>query len=566
MIAAKTLTVVDEITVDKKLLSEALGKWMKSLSLPIVQREFVWESDDVRELIDSIVHDYPIGTVILWETEEDFPGSPLFDSDASGATTRTNTYIIDGQQRLTALLLVKEGWKIKREGNDISLAEPISYNPSNNKLYVSDKVGIDISLLVNAAMGDIEANQELMQTRPKDFKKAVTDIGTKIAGYPLPIYTLKTHHKISSEEREDMANEIAEIFIRVNRSGERLENLQLFLSFFAAAFTDLKKDLVDSYRNLNKKYNQQFPRWEVMNRFVFSNLGMTQNQVTRVNSFKEAIRKTKEEYSGKKSTKLHGILEKSYSSADAVLGVITHELGIYTANRMPSQNVLIPLFKWAYENKIEKEADISSQTRKKMLGWFVVASFNGLYGTKINKRIQTDLDTIVDNGSAFPLSKMLSNMKNEDVPANIRRGDLYDYYVDIFRNSAYSMLLNVILFRNKASNWAGQTVTSKDENAIHHIFPREYLRDNGITESNSVNDFANMTIISSRINSEIGDKAPSDYLPGYQKEFKDHMIPSDTRLWSTDKYDEFLDERRKLIWNETKKVLSSLSSEFDRSS
>jgi len=556
------LTVIDEISVDKKLLSEAIEKWIKGLSLPIVQREFVWEPDKIKELVDSIIRDYPIGTIILWETEEDFPGSPLIDSKESESPIRIKTYIIDGQQRLTALLLIREGWKIKREGVEIS-SEPVSYNPSNKRLYVSEKIGIDISLLVNAALGDAEVYQKLKKTHPIDSKKAVDDIGKKIVGYPLSIYTLKTKHKLSPKELEEAANEIADIFTRINRSGEPLGNLQLFLSFFAAAFKDLKKDLVGNYRSLNNKYNKEFPRWEVINRFVFSNLGMSQNQITRVDSFKKAINELKNEYS-KKTAKLHDIMNASYTAADVTLSIINSELGIYTANRIPSQNAMLPLFKWVYKNGAETAEKIPGKTKREMMGWFLVASFNGLYGNSINKRIQNDLRTVEESGvKCFPLKPLLQNMKREDIPSYIRRTDLYDYQINVFLFPAYAMLMNVLLFRKHALNWASQEVTSKPENAIHHIFPSEFLKENGYKENGMINNFNNVTIISSRINGEIGDTPPSEYLSSYDEQtLRNHMIPLDKKLWQIENYEDFLQERKRLIYDETKKLIESFSSKF----
>jgi len=43
------------------------GKYM----LPSFQRQFVWDEDDIRALIDSIINNYPIGSIILWK-----PSSP----------------------------------------------------------------------------------------------------------------------------------------------------------------------------------------------------------------------------------------------------------------------------------------------------------------------------------------------------------------------------------------------------------------------------------------------------------------------------------------------------------
>lgn len=557
------MTVVDEIGVDKKLLSEAIGKnWIRALRLPIVQREFVWDSDKIRDLIDSIVHDYPIGTVILWETEEDFPGSPIVDTDAHDSQSRMRTYVVDGQQRLTSLLLISERWKLQREGTEIS-TEPIRYNPTNRGLYVGGRVGIDISLLLNAALGDVNAIQELSKEHPGDFKRAVDDIGTRVARYPLPIYTLKTKHKLTPEEEEKAAEEIAQIFTRVNRSGERLGNLQLFLSFFAAAFSDLKKELIDSYRSLNDQFGKEFPRWEALNRFVFGNLQLTQSRITRINSFTTAIKELKEEY-GAKPAALRALISKSQRSAAVVLRLVNSELGIYTPNRLPSQNALVPLMKWAFLSGIAKSEEISAPTRRRMMGWLVVASFQGYYGSKVNTRLQTDLETVESGGGkAFPLSRLLSNMKRDDAAPTIRKQDLTGYRIDTFRSDNAAMLLNVVLFRGGATNWAGQPVTSRPENSIHHIFPREYLRANDVTDPFDVNELANCTVISSQVNSEIGDTPPADYLPTYDgKYLKAHFIPTEPRLWTIERYDDFLTARKKLIWEATKDTLQGLSKDF----
>ena len=35
--------------------------------LPSFQRQYVWDEDDIRDLIDSLINNYPIGTIILWK-------------------------------------------------------------------------------------------------------------------------------------------------------------------------------------------------------------------------------------------------------------------------------------------------------------------------------------------------------------------------------------------------------------------------------------------------------------------------------------------------------------------
>jgi uncharacterized protein with ParB-like and HNH nuclease domain len=38
------------------------------LFVPAFQREYVWKRDDAKQLIDSLIKEYPTGTMLTWET------------------------------------------------------------------------------------------------------------------------------------------------------------------------------------------------------------------------------------------------------------------------------------------------------------------------------------------------------------------------------------------------------------------------------------------------------------------------------------------------------------------
>src|SRR5713226_2319886 len=82
----------------------------RTLQIPSIQRQFVWDAEDVRDLLDSILNGYPIGAIIIWEPTSSFPSAPL----VGRKTNHSRRYVLDGQQRLTALSLVLNGWKIDR--------------------------------------------------------------------------------------------------------------------------------------------------------------------------------------------------------------------------------------------------------------------------------------------------------------------------------------------------------------------------------------------------------------------------------------------------------------------
>lgn len=44
-------------------LDEQGGFW-----LPNIQRHFVWNEEQIEKLFDSIMREYPIGTLLIWKT------------------------------------------------------------------------------------------------------------------------------------------------------------------------------------------------------------------------------------------------------------------------------------------------------------------------------------------------------------------------------------------------------------------------------------------------------------------------------------------------------------------
>lgn len=58
-------TKIATTTVEKCTLAKFFDDKAQSLRLPTIQREFVWDAEDVKKLLDSIVQGYPIGSIII---------------------------------------------------------------------------------------------------------------------------------------------------------------------------------------------------------------------------------------------------------------------------------------------------------------------------------------------------------------------------------------------------------------------------------------------------------------------------------------------------------------------
>jgi uncharacterized protein with ParB-like and HNH nuclease domain len=72
------------------------------LRLPEMQRQYVWRSTRVRDLMDSLYRGYPSGAILLWETDEDVP-QRQFSVKQVNNPYQSVRLLLDGQQRLTSL-------------------------------------------------------------------------------------------------------------------------------------------------------------------------------------------------------------------------------------------------------------------------------------------------------------------------------------------------------------------------------------------------------------------------------------------------------------------------------
>jgi len=550
------------IDVDKKEIKEIIselesGKYI----LPSFQRQYVWDEDDIKDLIDSIINNYPIGTIILWKpsnpslTEIDPFSKPLIDTDSKKPTE--TFYVIDGQQRLTSLLLLFKNWELFRGGEKIKCEIPIAYNPTNKKFYKSKTRGIDLSLLIKAfALEDMETLLKLSKETPKEQFEDMKEKIKAILEYKLPIYVMKTY-----EENEQTFLDMAEAFIRVNRYGVRIGNLELMLSFLAGAISgDLKERVYELYENLYDNFEMEL---QPIIRFAFSNFGLKQTQISKVNQFRANIEKIKKV--PQSDTDI--IFKKCNTSMRLTINLLKNELGISNSRLLPSQIPLVTVATYLYHRNINSLEELEEHDIKNIINWFILSSFNGYYSSATDTKLDEDIN-IVKSSSIFPIDKLIENMRKRKAKVKISESDIKrGLTMNVLRREgrAHLFMLYILLIKKDADNWNGKQLkqTSLSELARHHIFPKEYLeRELNIDEPDDreikINNLGNITFIHKGINSEIGDTPPMDYLDDYIHYAKKHFIPTDKNLWKLEQYQTFLEYRVTEIYSTGRRVFNDI--------
>ena len=99
-IPSKVKNLVDDVRIGK-------------IGLPDLQRPFVWKDNKVRDLFDSMLRGYPIGYVMLWESPSDYEEKKSSIGGNKKIYEEPKELVIDGQQRLTALVAAMYGVKVR---------------------------------------------------------------------------------------------------------------------------------------------------------------------------------------------------------------------------------------------------------------------------------------------------------------------------------------------------------------------------------------------------------------------------------------------------------------------
>lgn len=207
------------------------------VGLPDLQRPFVWKDSDVRDLLDSMLRGYPIGYCILWEAPDDQEDkkSSIGLNDKSYVTPKE--LVIDGQQRLTALVSALYGIPVKDQSfSDRTIR--IAYDPVEREFHTWDaaidrdaRYILDVSAVFEAKRRNESTKfrrafiRRLNETNAKrgapelgdDEEAAVEDGINELlnleTSYVIPILT------ISNKADEE---QMSQIFIRVNSGGTKL--------------------------------------------------------------------------------------------------------------------------------------------------------------------------------------------------------------------------------------------------------------------------------------------------------------------------------------------------------
>ncbi len=532
--------------------------------LPSFQRRFVWDEDDVLALLDSIKNGYPIGNIILWKKPEDIKpeeidplSKPLIGDVKKNASS--TYFVIDGQQRLTALLLIFNNWKIRRGKETIEI-NPIGYDYGSDKFYKGTRRGMDVSVIVRGIVyNERDAMRELSNLTDEAYNK-IKELATALQEYEIPIYEIKTPG--ADEKVIDM---LVEAFIRVNKLGVRIKSLELILSYIAGRVSGkAKKHIMTLYDLAEESFDLDL---QPIIRYSLAVANIKQTQATEPNKLRSLIRK----YVPQITKTLVDNFDRVRSGLEVALKLLKEELKISSADILPSQIPLVPIAVYFYTQQIDSLSTLSNTEKKNIENWFVLVNFTTYYTSKTNSKLENDIAS-ARNSSTFPYNELIDNIKKYNGRTYISSNDIMKgLEIDVTRKvgKPHLFLLYMLLVKNDADDWTGYKIYRRkwQDLSKHHIFPRDYLKDHRdelefeeAEEFNTLaNNLGNITLINKSKNSKIGESPPRTYLEEIKQSILEkHMIPLDESLWDITAYYDFIRRRIELIIQKTEEHYSSL--------
>ncbi len=203
-----------------------LMTWIESdeIAIPEIQRPFVWNAAKVRDFIDSLYFGYPVGYLIAWRN----PSVRLKD----GSESAGKRILIDGQQRVTALLAAMLGQQIVDKGYKKAR---IAFHPGEERFEVTnpairrDREWIaDIAGLFAPGSKLLRVVDSYCESNPESNRDEIYERIERLRG-------IRNNSLGLIELNADLDVEtVSEIFVRINSQGVVLNAADFAMSKMAA--------------------------------------------------------------------------------------------------------------------------------------------------------------------------------------------------------------------------------------------------------------------------------------------------------------------------------------------
>lgn len=570
----------------------------KKFVIPELQRPFVWKRTQVKDLIDSLYNGYPTGYIVVWKNPD--------VRTKDGKFSEGREILIDGQQRVTAIMAALAGLEVMDEDFNKDRIK-IAFNPVatdrnkrfevQNATHLKDTKWIpDISEMFKPGFDSFSFVNEYCKVNEG---MSPTEINGEIQNL---MQIMNMHVGVIKLDDSLDIDEVTDVFIRINSKGTKLDQSDFVMSKMASDeehggndlrkvidyfchlsvkpefYNHMKKDtefsktdfapkitwLKDSKNNIYKPEYKDMIRVALMYSF---DRGRMADLVSLLSGRDFETKNFKEEIVVESYSKLKSGIEKiinEYNFEQFILAI--KGAGFKSEKLLNSQMTLD--FAYMLYLKLSDDPEIEkSQVKRLVQKWFVMSTLTGRYVGSPESRISRDIRSINEKGFLRYAKEIEDSVLSEafwnvTLPQNLETSS---------RNSpAFNTFLAAQINLNCSSLLMRGTEVSDLLNIsgdVHHIFPRAYLKKNGIDVQRIYNQVANYVYLDTQVNKAVGEDSPKEYFERTLSQFEtgnmeigniknieelennlfENALPKGIINMTAVDYETFLIERRKLM-------------------
>ena len=568
------------ITVKEAIKKIQEGKYL----LPAIQREFVWKSEQIENLFDSLMNDYPIGSFLFWEVKN--PKDYKLYKFIQKYDQRKSSYdrdelveilentekiaILDGQQRLTSLYIGLLGSYIEKlpyyrwDNPDAFPEKYLCLNLLDGNLEEDKKYEIKFCTQIEIEnkrekynwfkikdileIDDTETFDKVIELVDSNDREILKKANKKL----IKLYKVINENPIINFylEKENDLDKVLNIFIRINSAGTKLNYSDLLLSIATAQWSGNAREEI---KKLVSELNSIGNGFDLDKDFILkAGLYLTENIKNikfKVNNFK---RENVE------------LIEKNWENISKTLKITMNLLKVLGYNKfnLSSNSTILPIALYILKNNIDMEIVNSSnyrENRELIKEWIIKSTLKRIFSVSENV-LKPIRDILLERKySYFPLEIIKEKLKTIPARSIIFNNDDIENLLNYEYKNINTFSILQLLYPN---------LDCRNLFHIDHRYPKsklenKYLKKFGLTEEDVYyrNYLANLQLLEGTLNLEKNDKEPEEWLKSQnlsfeekEKYLKQNYIPSDLEL-NIYNYNEFFEKREKNIEKKLKEIL-----------